>query len=104
MNTIKAFFQIIRAFFPILKKTVGETHSSPLIVPLMHHQTYTCILKIIVSTSKKNFNNSIKIAVESVLSSAIRTVLRMSTLTNITKILKQSLKIKKNKPHNFIIT
>ena len=55
------------------------------------------------STSQKHFNNSIKIAAESVLSPAIRTVLHMSTLTNITKILKQSLKIKKNNPHNFII-
>ena len=54
--------------------------------------------KKIVSTSQKNFNNSIKRAAEPVLSPAIRTVLHMSTLTNITKILKQSLKIKKKQP------
>ena len=52
----------------------------------------------IKSTSQKNFNNSIKIAVDSVLSPAVRTVLHMSTLTDVTKILKQSLKIKKKQP------
>ena len=64
MNTIKAFFQIIRAIFLIFQKGKGRPPpplSSPLIVPLIRHQTYTCILKIIVSTSQKNFNNSIKI-------------------------------------------
>ena len=30
----------------------------------MRHQAYACILKIIVSTSENNFNNSIKIAAE----------------------------------------
>ena len=55
------------------------------------------------STSQKHFNNSIKIAAESV-PSPIRKALHMSTLTKITKILKQSLKIQKeNNPHNFII-
>ena len=54
------------------------------------------------STSQKHFNNSIKIAAESVFSPALRTVVHMSTLTNITKILKQCLKIKKQPPqlHN----
>ena len=47
--------------------------------------------KIIVSTSPKIFSNSIKIA-------AIRTVLNMFSLTNITKILKQSLKTQKKHP------
>ena len=73
-------------------------------VPVIRHQTSTCILKIRVSTSRKHFNNSIKIAAESVLSPAIRTLLHMSILTNITKILKQSFKIKKSNPRNFIIS
>ena len=50
------------------------------------------------STSQKHFNNSIKIAAESVFSPALRTVVHMCTLTNITKILKQCLKIKKKQP------
>ena len=50
------------------------------------------------STSRKHYNNSIKIATQSVLSLALRTVVHMSTLTNITKIFKQCLKIKKKQP------
>ena len=69
---------------------------------LIRHQTYTCILKII-ELHKKNFNNSIKIAAESVLSAALRIVQHMFTLTNIPKMTKQFLKIKKKqspKLHN----
>ena len=54
MNTIKTFFQFVRAIFSIF----------PQIVSLLRHQTYACILKIIVSTSQNNFNKSIKITGE----------------------------------------
>ena len=81
----------------------GSPPSSPLVVPLIRHQTYTCFLKIIVNTSQKIFNYSIKIAAESVFSPAIRTVLHMSAVKSFTKILKQSLKSQENNLHNFII-
>ena len=62
MNTIKAFFQIIRTIFSIFKKESGPP--SPFIPAncVRHTWPYACILKIIVSTLKNNFNNSIKIS------------------------------------------
>ena len=85
-------------------KRVGDT--SPLLpanCAPVRHQTYTCILKIIGSTSQKHFNNSIKIAAESLLSPAIRSF----THVHIDKHHKNPQTILKNKeknnPHNFII-
>ena len=57
--------------------------------------------KTVVSTSHQNFNNSIKMAAEksqSVFLLVIRTISCMSMFTNITKILKQSLKAHKSNP------
>ena len=100
----KHFSKLLGQFFFNFQKKLGET--SPLLSanyapdtpPDIHMHPENN------STSQKHFNNSIKIAAESVHSPAIRTVLHMSTLTNITKILKQSSKIKKKQPpqlHNF---
>ena len=92
MNTTKAFFPIIRAIFSIFKKGQGRPPPSPA----------NCAPGTspgIVRTLHQNFNNSTKIAAEnsySVLSFVIRTISHMSTFTNITKILKRSLKTQKS--------
>ena len=94
MNT-KHFSRLLGQFFFNFQKSVGDTfpllpaNDAPDTPPDIHMYPENN------STSQKHFNNSVKIAAESVHSPAIRTVLHMSTLTNITKILKQSLKIKK---------
>ena len=111
MNTIKAVFQIIRAIFSIFKKGQGRpppppSPSSPLIVSLIRHQTDACILKIIVSTSQNNFNNSIKIAVENSIVSTLTCNKGGLTHVHVDKHHKNPqtiLKNSKNNPRNFII-
>ena len=64
MNTIKAFFPIIRAIFSIFKKVHGRRTLLPANCAPDTSPDIRIHPKALVSTSHQNFNTSMKIAAE----------------------------------------
>ena len=64
INTINAFFRIIRAIFQFLKKSMGDPPPLPAKRVPDTSPDIRIHPKTIVSTSHQNFNNSMKIAAE----------------------------------------